>query len=313
MKKILIPVLLVTAAACLISCGPSKHAIHVEMRHPSKAGVELVGKNISVVYLENDNVIATDFNESMSDGFAYALEQDYGTGNGSVGIYRMRQKDGANYASKDSLFNILMDTGADVVFLFDTVKFGNMTVGGPSKVAFATHPDSTYINSGTIPFTIKLYCFDAMNKSGKVQSFGGTTMAKPAVYSNGRDDSTIAVRKAWNALGAEGWEAGLEVAESFKSQWKHEQYSIVYFETQKWYDALAFAENYAWKDAMDIWLGLLDTNDLMKRSCASYNLSVACYMLGDYPLATAWLDRSDADNKLPISDALRKRINARIR
>ncbi len=308
MKKVLILALI----ACVVSCGPSKHAVHVEMRHPSKAGVELTGKNISVVYLENDNRISTDFSESMADGFAYTLEQDYGTGNGSIGIYRMRRNPGGNYASKDSLFNILMDTGADVVFLFDTVKFGNMSVDRPSKVSYATSPDSSYITSGTIPFTLKLYCFDAMNKDEKVQSFGGTTMAKPAVYSNGKDDSTSATRKAWDALGAEGWDAGLEVAESFKAQWKHEQYSIVYYDNPKWYDALEKAENYDWKGAMDIWIELLDTNDLMKRSCASYNLAVSCYMLGDYPLATAWLDRSDADNKLPVSDALRKRITSRM-
>ena len=34
-------------------------------------------------------------------------------------------------------------------------------------------------------------------------------------------------------------------------------------------------------------------------------------MLGDYELAGEWLDRSDTDNKLAQSDALRKRINAR--
>jgi len=50
---------------------------------------------------------------------------------------------------------------------------------------------------------------------------------------------------------------------------------------------------------------------LMKRACAEYNISVACYMLGDYTLALEWLDLSDKDNKLPISDAMRKRIDAR--
>ncbi len=309
MKKVLILALL----ACAVSCGPVKHAVNVEMRHPSKVGIDLAGKNVSVVYIENDDKVATEFCGSMADGFAYALEQDYGAASGSFGVYRMRKTEGANYASKDSLFNILMDTGADIVFLFDTVKFGNMSVGAPSKVAYKASPDSSFVNSGTIPFTLKLYSYDGMDKTDKVRSYGGTTMASPVVYSNGKDDSTTAVRKAWKALGAEGWNAGLEVSESFKSQWKHEQYSILYYESEQWQNALALAENYHWKDAMDIWLDLLGTNDLMKRSCAAYNLATACYMLGDYPLATAWLNRSDADNKLPISDALRKRIGARMR
>lgn len=309
MKRVLL--LAMTACMIAVSCGPMKHAIHVEMRHPSKSGVDLSGKIVSVVYLENNDPIATEFNETMADGFAYALEEDYGTGEGSIGIYRMRKMSGSNYASKDSLFNILMDTGADVVFLFDTVSFGNMTVGGPSKLGSKTTPDSAYVSSSSIPFTIKMYSFDAMDREEKVQVYGGTSMARPAVYSNGKDDGTIARAKAFKALGAEGWDAGLEVAESFKSQWKHEQYSIVYFDSMMWYDALMRAEQYDWKGAMDVWISLLDTNDMMKRSCAAFNISVACYMLGDYVLAEEWLNRSDKDNELPISEAMRKRISAR--
>ena len=310
MKKVLVAVFSIAMLA--VSCGPSKHAVHVEMRHPSKSGVELAGKVVSVVYLENDDVVASDFCEAMADGFAYALEEDYGTGNGSIGIYRMRKSPGADYASKDSLFNILMDTGADIVFLFDTVRFGNMTVGGPSKVAYTTSPDSSYVSAASIPYTMKMYCFDGMNPKETVQAFGGTSLARPEVYSNGKDDSTVATAKAYKALGADGWNAGLEVAESFRSQWKHEQYSILYFDAPKWYEALGQAEQYDWKGALDTWISLLGSKDLMKRSCAEFNISVACYMLGDYDLAKEWLDRSDADNKLPISDAMRKRIEARL-
>ena len=39
----------------LMSCGPSKHTMYIDMRQPSKAGVDLAGKNVSVVFLETDN------------------------------------------------------------------------------------------------------------------------------------------------------------------------------------------------------------------------------------------------------------------
>lgn len=311
MKRIL--ALCAAAFGILVSCGPSKHAIHVEMRHPSKSGIDLVGKNVTVVYLENDNQVSSDFAESMADGFAYTLEQDYGIGNNSIGIYRMRQMPGADYSQRDSLFNILMDTGADVVFLFDTLKFGAMTVGGPSRVSYPSSKDSSYVSSANIPYTMKLYCYDGMGKEDKVQAFGGTSMARPEVYSAGKDDSSLANYKAWKALGAEGWNAGVLVADSFRSQWKHEQYSVLYYDADKWYKALEKAAQYDWKGAMDIWMELLSTSDLMRRACAEYNLSVGCYMLGDYQLATEWLDLSDKDNKLPVSDAMRKRINSRKR
>ena len=56
--------LCIAALGVLVSCGPSKHAVHVEMRHPSKTGVNLVGKNVAVVYLEGDNVVSSEFGES---------------------------------------------------------------------------------------------------------------------------------------------------------------------------------------------------------------------------------------------------------
>ena len=48
-------VLLLAAAILLpvaISCGPSVYFIDVETRQPSPAGVDLLGKTISVVYLD---------------------------------------------------------------------------------------------------------------------------------------------------------------------------------------------------------------------------------------------------------------------
>lgn len=218
-----------------------------------------------------------------------------------------------NYASKDSLFNILMDTGADVVFLFDTVRLGTIVIGGATRVASPRSADSTFVSRASMPYTMKLFCFDAMDQKEQVKTFGGTSVARSDVYSDGKRTSKELMDKAMKNIDKDGWNAGVLVAESFKSQWKHEQYSIVYFDSSdKWYEALLRADQYDWKGAMDIWLDMLKTKDMMKRSCAEFNISVACYMLGDYRLASQWLDRSDEDNKLPISDAMRKRINQRL-
>lgn len=298
-------------AAVMASCGPTRHAVHVEMRYPSKSGIEFAGKNVAVVHLENDNPLSNGLTEGMADGLAYAIEQDYGTGEGSVGIYRMRVLPGGDYSSRDTLFNLLLDTGSDVVFLIDTLATGLMTMGGSTAVASPTSPDSTYISTGNLPFTMKLYCFDAMNMDEKVYSYNGSSVAMPFAYSDGLQNAETIRERAVASLAELGFEAGTSISTSFKSQWKHEQYSVLYFDTPQWYMAMEYADRYCWKDAMDIWLEQLDTNDLLKRSCAAYNLAVASYMLGDYDLASQWLDRSDADNKLPVSDSLRKRIDAR--
>ena len=267
--------ILLVLTALLGACAPCKHAVQVEMRYPSKSGIELAGKIISVVYVTDTDSIADSFNASMAESFASELENDYGTGEGSIGVYSLKDN-GGRYSQKDTLVSLLMETGADAVFLFD-------------KVAV------TKVGETMARFNIKLYCFDAMNQAENVYAFAGNTVATLS------SDKVIAEAK----------KAGETISYSFMSQWKHEQYSIVYYEIQKWYDALARAEAYDWKGAMDIWLGLLSTSDMMKRSSAEYNIAVACYMLGDYDLASEWLDRSDQDNELPLSAALRKRINTR--
>lgn len=302
---------IITLAVMCVACGPSRHAIHVEMRHPSKSGIEFSGKTVSVVHLENDNIMNNNLSEGIADGLAYALEQDYGTGEGSVGIYRMRVVPGGNYSSRDTLVNLLMDTGSDVIFLVDTLSVGLMTMGGASSVAAPSSPDSSYISTGNIPFKMKLYCFDAMNKDEKVYDYSGSSVAVPFAYSDGRQTENTIRERAVASLSELGFEVGTTISASFKSQWKYEQYSVVYFDSPRWFTAMEYADRYYWKDAMNIWMELLDTNDMLKRSCAAYNLALASYMLGDYELASMWLDRSDIDNKLPLSDVLRKRIDER--
>ena len=253
--------LLVMLMLGLVSCGPYKHIMHIEMRGPSKAGLSLENKLVSVVFLENDNQTISTFNGGMAEGFASVLEQDLGTGEGSVGVYSMRAQEGVEYSSKDELIPILIDTDADVVFVFEMKE----------------------------PYSVKLHCYDGMDKSDQVRTFSGRTTSHD-----------------------KGVDAGKTVANSFKSQWKTEPYTFTYYESEKWYMALDKAEAYDWTGAIDQWITLLSTKDLMKRACAEYNIAVACYMLGNYPLAEQWLDRSDEDNKLPnLSDSLRKRINSR--
>lgn len=292
----------------VISCGPSKYTMYLDVRHPSKSGVNLSGKNISVVYLENGEKVADGFNANMADGFAYSLENDYGMSDGSIGIFRMQKSAGGDYSSKDTLVNLLIDTGCDVLFLFDSPKIGEMTIGGKSRVASKASPDSSYINSGSAPYTVKLYCYDAMNSSEEVKTFGGTAIAQPAVYSNGRLSEKQLKEKAYRILSQEGWDAGVKVAASFESQWKTEGYSITYFDNTRWMSAVAKADQLDWKGAMEIWFEFLGSKDIMKRSCAAYNLAVSCFILGDYKLAESWLDLSDSESELPLSSGLRKRI-----
>ena len=273
MKRILI----LFALLAVISCGPSRHAVHVEMRYPSKSGLELGGKIVSMAYSVNGDETTDRFNEYMADSFAKALEQDYGTGEGSVKLLKVDANKGS-YSHRDSLVNLLMNSGADLVLLIGIPEFQTKTT------------------TGALPLKLSIYCYDAMNKDDKVQSFVGSTMISSV-----------------ENLESEARGTGKQVSDSFVSLWKNEQYSIAYYDSNRWYEALIMAEQYDWKGAMEAWFNLLDTNDQMKRAAAEYNIAVACYMLGDYQLADEWLKKSKADNDMTtLTDALRKRIDAKM-
>lgn len=268
---------ILSAVLLLSSCGPSRHAIHVEMRHPSKAGIDLTGKIVSVVYYSGGDAFESQAVENMALGFAEVIEKDNDSGEGSVGVYSVDRRSG-DYAVKDSLVNLVIQTDGDVVFLMDATLADEMTAEGTSV-------------------KVTLYCYNGLDKDDAVRKFTGNTV----IPSSSQD-----------ALLSDALATGKRVAESFKAQWKHEQYSIAYYDSIKWYEALERAEQYDWKGAMDVWFEFLDSGDALKRASAAYDIAVACYMLGDFDLASQWLDRSDAENKMPtLSDALRKRINER--
>lgn len=240
-----------------ISCGPSKYVVPVEMRYPSVAGVDLTGKVVSVIYLDDDDAELSMKNTGIAESFAESLDKA-GIASDDVKTYKLPVDIGPNYASKDSMVSLLMHTGADFVFLFDKLE-GNR-------------------------LTIKAY--DAMDSKETVKSYSA------AIEPDVTDMSVV----------------GTRLSSSFIPQWKTEQFSIAYFESEKWYDALIKAEQCDWQGAMQIWMDLLKSNDSLKRSCAEYNIAVACYLLGDNKLASEWLDRSDAECELSLSSVLRKRI-----
>ena len=296
------------ACLALSSCGPSRYVMDLEMRTVSKSGVDLNGKLISVVYLDDGREVSTNFSRGMASGFSSSIEKAYGIPEGTIGLYRMPLDKGSDYASRDTLFNILMDTGVDVVFMFDTVRFGSMTVSAPAKIASTSSADSAYLSTCSIPFSMKLFCYDGMNQDDKVRTFTGSSSASPDIYSDGGQSREVLKQKAFDALESEAVSSGNTISDSFSPQWKTEQFTLFYFDNENWYSAIEKAAGFDWKGATEIWIAMISSRDPLKRSCAAYNIATVCHIIGNDNLAREWLDRSDADNPLDASSTLRARL-----
>lgn len=305
-RSLLSAIAALSALVALQSCDPQAFSMNVEMRYPSSSGMSIDGKSIAVVYLNEDSAKDSVFNECLANGFASAIEKNYFNGAEAVNLYKMPKVGGGVYSNADTLINLIVDTGCDIVFLFDAPEFGNVQIKEQK-----TSTSGTYYPV-SVPVAIKLYGFDSLSGSDTVRVWTGTRMLSANMEASlGRQ---AAADSLWNRIGSSAENLGEVSARTFAPVWKEETYTFIYYESpEAWLAAAQYASDYKWNEAMKVWISLLDTNNPMKRSCAEYNIATACFLMGDNELALKWLNSSDEDYPISLSKALRKRIQARSR
>ena len=305
-RSLLSAIAALSALVALQSCDPQAFSMNVEMRYPSSSGMSIDGKSVAVVYLNEDSAKDSVFNECLANGFASAIEKNYFNGAEAVNLYKMPKVGGGVYSNADTLINLIVDTGCDIVFLFDAPEFGNVQIKEQK-----TSTSGTYYPV-SVPVAVKLYGFDSLSGSDTVRVWTGTRMLSANMEASlGRQ---AAADSLWNRIGSSAENLGEVSARTFAPVWKEETYSFIYYESpEAWLAAAQYASDYKWNEAMKVWISLLDTNNTMKRSCAEYNIATACFLMGDNELALKWLNSSDEDYPISLSKTLRKRIQTRSR
>lgn len=305
-RSLLSAIAALSALVALQSCDPQAFSMNVEMRYPSSSGMSIDGKSVAVVYLNEDSAKDSVFNECLANGFASAIEKNYFNGAEAVNLYKMPKVVGGVYSNADTLINLIVDTGCDIVFLFDAPEFGNVQIKEQK-----TSTSGTYYPV-SVPVAVKLYGFDSLSGSDTVRVWTGTRMLSANMEASlGRQ---AAADSLWNRIGSSAENLGEVSARTFAPVWKEETYTFIYYESpEAWLTAAQYASDYKWNEAMKVWISLLDTNNTMKRSCAEYNIATACFLMGDNELALKWLNSSDEDYPISLSKTLRKRIQTRNR
>lgn len=256
------------------------------MKYPSASGLDITGKSVSIVYLERGEEADSAFTYHVADGFAKKLEEDYFGSEPEVKLFKQKKGFG-NYADKDTLVNLVMDTNNDVVFIIDAPTFTSIT------------EDDTK-GSYRVPFTLGVYVYDSMNSADSVYKYIGKS-----AFTAGKVGD---VKSVWKESKEPAYMAGYSAASKFSPTWKEETYAIVYFDSDGWVDPVTDVMDFNWQEAMNKWLKLAKSGSPVKRSSACFNIATCCFMLQQYDLALEWLDQSDADYPLSVSSGLRKSI-----
>ena len=296
------------AALALAACSPQTLTLSVDMRHPSKSGIDLSRKSMSVVYMD-DGQADTTFSNGVASSLARSLEEDYFAGNEAIGIYKIP----VDSVSLDLMHNLVMDSGDDVIFLIGPPTLGEVVVDTPKAVSNPVSVDSAFVSQVLVPYNAKLFVYDSMDKDDKLHIFRGNSILRGQLYSNGVTATEFLKEKALDVkdLGADL--VGKQISNRFVPTWKTENYSLYYYDgwDDDWVLAASLAYEMKWKRAADIWMKKVNDSSYTKRACACYNTALAFYMMGDLNLATKWLDRADQNGMPDLSPGLRKRIEAR--
>ena len=295
-------------AFILASCSPQIFTMNVEVRNPSKSGIDLSRKSMSIVYMDDGQADST-FSNRVASTFARNLEEDYFDGNEAVGVYKIP----SDTVSLDLMHNLVMDSGDDVIFLLGRPSFGEPSLAENVAVKKSRSVDSAFVAQAQIPYNVRLYVYDSMDKNDVVKNFRGSSILRLFVYNNGVTAKEFLAAEALKNK-EEGAELiGTQIFNRFAPVWKTENFSLYYYDDFKgdWVDAVSYVYEFRWKEAADIWMGMMKVKSVEKKACACYNTALAFFMLGDLNLATKWLDKADSLSSLALSPGLRKRIEAR--
>lgn len=293
--------------ALAVSCGPSAYTISVETSRPSASGVDLAGKTVSVVYLDSGAEPDSLFAASMASSFVSELEKEYFGGDSLVPLFCLDRLDNVDYSAKSSMVDLLVDTGADVLFLLDAPAFG-----ADMDIRKIPAGDGSYTAAASVPFSVNLYVYDSMDKRDTVLLFSGSTAADISAPVSGNESEEGLEYILKSNMEGTASAAGAASGRKFAPAWKSEEIVFFMYGSQAWYNTYYYVNDYQWQMAMDVWMSMLGTPDMEKRACLEYNLAAACYMQGQYRLALEWLELSREHFALPYVNALEEKITSRL-
>jgi len=301
---------LLLAVLFVAACSPQVFPLYLGVRQPSEAGLTLVGKTASIVYMDGENQVDSLFDHQVASSLARALEADYFNGDEVIGLNRIPSPDSVG---TDLMHNLVMETEGDVIFLLNS-SLGEFTFEPNKPVPGAASVDSAYVAVASIPVQTHLYVFDSMGKD-EVKLHKGRAILKLQVYNSGITSEeglrTLALREVPDY--AE--EVGDRISHRFLSTWINESFSFYYFDdysSESWFTPLQQAADEQYAKAIDGWARMVKEGSSIKRACACFNIAQTFFLLGDYELSARWLDEAEKLENLSQASALRKRLSVHL-
>lgn len=309
MRKFLAIAICASIFAC---CAPYTQYFNVEVYDNNSVWeLDLKERTPAVFGLYNKHA-ADSVNISLAaEGLAQRLEADRQMEAGAIKVYSIPDKDFSGFLSStqyDSSFlnGLMLSTNADMQIFLQNLEYGNYI-----STYSVSLSNTDYQQIVMLPYNVELVIYDALKGETKL-----CNNVKDTIYF--RCDPSTSLQQLYSEsikprLPEVSGKIGESIAQTLTRQWRTQERAIItVFGSGKWKEASELAIDFKWKEAIEKWLPLTESQSPKKAAYAAYNIAVACEMLDEFTLAGEWIDFALNKYKFPQAVTFKKNLKQRI-
>ena len=282
---------LISTLLLAVSCGPSAVYFDVDVRNSNSSDLNTAGGKVAVFAITPEEKADSIAIAQAAMGIASQYEADQGLDAQSVPAYTVPKKEFSGFPGRVNgkmatdtsyITRLMIKSASEILIFIDNLTFATSTI---RNAATYEYPNAISMD---LPYYLEINAFDAINDKVLLSKEMQDTVT--VLLTNGAENGKTAAGTIAEQFGAISAKIGENVAQCLSTQWNTETWLIVdYPNSDAWHSPAELAKNFKWEDAIQKWMPLTEDKNTQKAAYASFNIAVACEMLGQTSLAKEWI------------------------
>ncbi|MEF9986890.1 MAG: DUF6340 family protein [Bacteroidales bacterium] len=302
--------IIITIILLLSGCAPQAQFFNVDVKRQDVQDVQFNGGKAAVFSITNSTPRDSIRISNASLGLAEKLEKDRNMKPGEIPVFSIPQTEFSGFSTdktealklydKAYLQDLMLKSDGDIQIFVNNLKFYQYSV---NKLTDELPQEYGGVNI-LLPYSIEMQIYNALQDSLLYSKTHIDTVYMQVVIVN-KDNASIANAIAAN-LSNVSRKIGENLASKLTVQWEtQERMLITYAGEAAWEKPYLLAQDFKWKEAIDLWIELSSSPNPKRAAFAAYNVAVACEMTEQFPLAMEWVQFSLKKFKFREAEELR--------
>ena len=276
-------------------CAPQARYFNVDVRSKGDVEIPIEGRKAAVFSITTQNKADSIRCGNVAVGLAEKIEKDRGLAGGDVAVYSVPKIEFRGFPSKMNdevaavdtayLSQLLLNSGAHVMFFVDNLRFGQYSI--QHSVTTSEYDNLNVV----VPYFVDFNVYDAISDKLLYKQEVKDSIYMQMVSSSVSDGNVGGVIAGY--LPEISGKIGEKLGSYVSTQWDtQERMLISYEDDSKWETPYLLSQDFKWKEAVELWMNLTESENPKKAAFAAYNIAVGCEMMEQFQLARKWLEFS---------------------